>query len=327
MAHNNTSPLVIGIDVGGTKIETALVDESGQVVHSERQPTESERGPDAVIQQIVATVQKLLDRTSCELVSTLGIGIAGQIDKSKGVLVASPNLEWRHVPLKGPLEEALGMNVFVTNDVDAAAFGEWQFGAGRGVRDLFCVFVGTGVGAGVISGGRMLTESKSPAWELGHVPLVFAGRACSCRHRGCLEAYAGGWAIAERAQEQAQQDLRAAEALLSLAGSIDKISAQHVSEAFHRNDPLAKRLVEETGNYLAAAVVGMVNTFNPSLLVLGGGVIEGLPQLVEKVEETVRNHAFSAFVEDFRVRRAELGGDAGVIGGAAWARAESTNNQ
>jgi len=319
MASHNSHPLAVGIDVGGTKIETALVDGDGQVVDSERQPTEPDKGPDLVIQNIVATVKTLLARASGS-VSAVGLGIAGQINTSKGVLLASPNLEWRDVALKSPLENALDLSVFVTNDVSAATWGERQFGAGRGESDLICVFVGTGVGAGVVAGGRMLEGPQGSATELGHIPLVFDGRKCSCRHRGCLEAYVGGWAIAERAQDAVKQDSAAGKLLLSLAGSTDEITAKHVSNAFAENDPLAKHLVDETRRYLSAAAVGMVNMFNPSLLVFGGGVIEGLPELIDDLEQTVREHAFTAFVSNFKVSYAALGGDAGVIGAAALAR-------
>ena len=248
------------------------------------------------------------------------MGIAGQIDRRKGVLLTSPNLHWRNVELKAPLEAALGLDVLVTNDVAAATWGEWKFGAGRGEDDLVCVFVGTGVGAGVVTDGRILEGSGTSASELGHVPLVFDGRDCSCRHRGCLEAYVGGWAIAERAREKVRQDFAAGNTLVSLAGSKDEITAKHVSDAFREKDPLAIELVKETGRYLSAASVGMVNTFNPSVLVLGGGVVEGLPELAGDVGEAVRVHAFSAFTERFRVAPAQLGGDAGVIGAAALAR-------
>jgi glucokinase len=322
LKEHESGSLAVGVDVGGTKIKTALVDRRGNVVDSQRQSTDPEGGPDPVIREIVATVKKLVSRVQGP-VTTFGLGIAGQINSSEGVLLASPNLGWHDVKLKAPFEDALDMNVFVTNDVAAAAWGEWRYGAGRGESDLICVFVGTGVGAGVITEGRLLRSSLGSASELGHVPLVFEGRKCSCRHRGCLEAYVGGWAIAERAREMVEKDAGAGQKLLSLAGETGEITARHVTEAFRQDDPLARRIIEETGRYLSAAAVGMVNAFHPSLLVFGGGVIEAVPELTGTVEKVVRDHALGPFVTHLEVTHALLGEDAGIVGAAAMARAQA----
>ncbi len=317
--RSRDNELTVGVDVGGTKIKTALVDRRGEIFHAERRSTEAARGADHVIRDIVEAVRKLLDGAPGR-VTSMGLGIAGQIDQTNGIVVESPNLEWRNVELKAPLQDALGLDVFVTNDLSAAAWGEHRFGAGRGETDLICIFVGTGLGAGVITAGRLLEGSNGSASELGHVPIVCNGRECSCGNRGCLEAYVGGWAIAARAREAAQQEPGEAKTLLALAGDADSITAKHVTDAFHRKDPLARRLVEETRDYLSAAVVGMVNTFNPSLIIFGGGVVDGLPELTETVDEVVRARAFTAFTQTFRVTFAELGNNAGVAGAAALGR-------
>lgn len=313
--------LALGIDVGGTKIKAALVDSRGQIVESNRQPTNADQGPDRGVETIVRSARKLLESASTP-VETVGVGIAGQVNKTEGILLSSPNLKWEDVPLKRQMEGQLGLPVSIANDATAATWGEWQHGAARDQDDFLCIFLGTGVGTGVVTSGRMLEASHGPASELGHVPLVFNGRECSCPHRGCLEAYTGGWAIAERAREKVEQDSAAGKLLVSLAGTREEITAKHLAQAFRQNDPLACQLVEETGQYLGAAMVGMVNTFNPCLLVFGGGVSEGLPELLALVEETVRRHAFSAFVQDFGVTQAALGTDAGVVGAAALGRAQ-----
>ena len=212
------------------------------------------------------------------------------------------------------------MPVIVTNDVRAATWGEWRYGSGRGVDDLAVLFVGTGIGGGIISGGNLLGGCTNTGGELGHITIVYDGRKCHCPNRGCLEAYAGGWAIAERAQDAVNNEPKEGQHLTSLAGSIEKITAVTVSRAYRQGDPLARRLVKETGQYLAAGVVSIVNAFNPCRLVLGGGVIEGIPELVQMVEDFTRKRALEAAVEKLEIVKAMLGGDAGVIGAAALAQ-------
>jgi glucokinase len=229
-------------------------------------------------------------------------------------------LGWENVPLKTKLEEKLKLPVVVTNDVRAAAWGEWQFGAGKGVDDLVVLFVGTGVGGSVVSSGRILEGCNNSAGELGHTTLIVEGRKCHCPNKGCLEAYAGGWAIAERAQEAVQDNPAAGENMVSLAGSIEKITASSVTQAYHEGDQLAFQLVRETAQYLAAGLVSIVNAFNPCLLVLGGGVIEGLPELINNVKTDIKKRALKPVAENLRVVKAALGNKAGIVGAAALAR-------
>lgn len=314
----NSEVVTIGVDLGGTKVETALVDASGRIVVSHRQSANPEKGPDAVIADIVTCVKNCQVEAG-KTAQGLGIGVAAQMDKA-GTLCFSPNLGWHNVPLKVRLEDALGIPVAVDNDVRSATRAEWQYGAGRGVDDLACLFVGTGIGGGVVSGGRILEGCSNTAGELGHMTIVSDGRRCHCPNRGCLEAYAGGWAIAERAQEAVRADPQAGQRLVALVGGIQQISAATVSQACSDGDPLARRLVEETARYLAAGVVGIVNAFNPRLVVLGGGVIQGRPEYISEVESVVRESALQTAVEGLRIVMAALGDKAGVVGAAALAR-------
>lgn len=310
--------LTLGVDLGGTKVETVLVDAAGRVLASCRRPTRPERGPDRVIADIAACVETCLSEAG-EAAQALGVGMAGQVDRT-GTLHFAPNLGWRNVPLKAKLEEKLGIPVVIDNDVRAVTWGERQHGAGQGTDELVCLFVGTGIGGGIISGGRLLEGCNNTAGELGHTTIVSGGRRCRCHNRGCLEAYAGGWAIAERAQEAVLADHQAGQQLVALAGSIEQISATTVAQAYGDGDPLARGLVEETVQYLAAGMVSIVNAFNPCLLVLGGGVIQGLPDYVSMAERVVRENALQAAVEGLHIVMAALGDKAGAIGAAALAR-------
>lgn len=312
--------LTLGLDLGATKIETALVDAQGKIVASYHHLTHPERGAEKVLKDILICINKCF-LESKEKAPALGVGLAGQVN-IEGVVRSSPNLGWQDFPLKEKLEAELNMPVVVTNDVKAAGWAEWKFGAGRGVNDLVIVFVGTGIGGSIVSGGRMLEGCTNTAGEFGHTTLIIDGRNCHCRHKGCLEAYAGGWAIAERAQEAVRYDPEAGKTLMSLAGGMEKISASTVTQAYHEGDPLASRLVRETGYFLAAGLVSVVNSLNPCLLILGGGVIEGLPGLIKAVDHFIKQRALKPAAEKLRVARAALGSKAGVIGAAALAQEE-----
>lgn len=315
----NESGLTLGIDLGGTKILVALVDEGGRVVASRRCPTRAERGFDGVVEGIVGCVEEL-HADAGTLARAVGIGVAGQVAPGSGTVRFAPNLGWRDAPLGTVLEERLGMPAVVLNDVRAAAWGEWRHGAGKGVEDLVVLFVGTGVGGGVVSGGSMVSGCTNAAGELGHTTLVADGRRCRCPNRGCLEAYVGGWAIAERAREAVGGDAPKGRPLVERAGSAEAITAATVTELWREGDPLATRLFEETGRYLAAGIIGIVNAFNPCVVVLGGGVLEAVPEYLAAVTEPVRSRALAAATSELVLLAAELGPDAGVIGAAAFAR-------
>ncbi len=321
MAGAADGALTLGVDLGGTKVLVALVNAAGEIVASYRHPTRAESGFGQIVQAIVESVNACLAKAGVEQAAALGVGVAGQVERHTGVVRFAPNLGWREVPLRAELEHRLSLPVAVLNDVRAATWGEWRHGAGRGVQDLVVLFVGTGVGGGVVSGGRVLEGCGNSAGELGHMTIVVDGRRCRCRNLGCLEAYAGGWAMADRAREAAEADGAAGRALVARAGGMEKITAATVTEAWREGDGLAARLVEETAGYLAAGIVAIVNAFNPCTLVLGGGVLEKVPEYVTRVEPLVRERALGAAVEPLRIVPAALGGSAGVIGAAAVARA------
>ena len=312
-------PITLGVDLGGTKVEAALVDDKGHIIFSQRYPTHSKKGPAAVIADIQTCVKDCMMKASKDAVA-LGIGVAGQVEPSTGSVKFAPNLGWRDVPLGDELEKSIGLPVIVMNDVRAATYGEWLYGAGKGMSDLVCVFVGTGIGGGAVCGGQMLEGCSNTAGELGHITIVAGGRRCHCSNLGCLEAYAGGWAIAERAKEAVKDNIRAGQRLIHIAGTIDKVTASTISSAFKDKDPLANQLIEDTERYLSSGIVSIVNAFNPCLIILGGGIIENLPELVSLVEQRIREHALEAAVKNLKIVQAALGGHAAVIGAAAMAK-------
>jgi glucokinase len=310
----------IGIDIGGTKTETALLDAEGQILHSHYQLLGSSRTPETIVNQIIDSIN-ICQKESGKKASAVGIGIAGQVTKSGDMVRFSPNLPyWVDVPLKDMVRNTAGLPVFVSNDVRMITWGEWKHGAGQGFNDLVCVFVGTGVGGGIVSGGHLLEGDANTAGEIGHMTIVAGGRKCHCGNEGCLEAYAGGWAIAERAQNAVKANHQDGTGLLKISGDISDISAVTVSEAYNNNDPLAHRLIKDTSRYLSAGIISIVNAFNPRLIILGGGIIQGIPELASMVEKQVKEKALPSAVENLSITISKLGNKAGIIGAAAQAR-------
>ncbi len=314
----------IGVDLGGTKVKVAAVDAQGAIRRQLQEPTEVDRGPEGITFQIARMVHELRQDGSSSLPLGTGVGVAGQIAKDTGVVRFAPNLHWREVPFRDRLEAALNLPVAITNDVRAATWGEWLHGAGQGVDDLICLFIGTGVGGGVVSGGRMLSGCSNTAGELGHMTVDLHGPLCTCGNRGCLEALAGGWAIARRAQEAINDAPAEGVASLKAAGlsgpvAPEEVNAKVVAAAARAGDPLARLIVDELARALVAGGVSLVNAFNPSRLILGGGVMEGLPELLPRIEQGIRQAALNAATEMLSVRPAKLHNDAGVIGAAALA--------
>ncbi|MFB6230191.1 MAG: ROK family protein [Salinibacter sp.] len=313
------STQTLGIDIGGTKVESALVDPSGTVRTSHRHPTNADQGADRVINDIVDCVMECMSRAP-EQAAAAGVGVAGQVDSEKGVVRTAPNLGWQNVALQKRLEDALGLPVAIANDVRAITWGVWQHGAGQGIDNLVVVFVGTGIGGGVVSDGHVLNGDRGLAGELGHTSLMPYGRSCRCPNRGCWEAYAGGWAIAERAREAARTDPDMGAALIDQAGRIDNITGRTVHTVSEQGDPLATRIVNTTAEYLGLGLVGVVNAFNPRRVVLGGGVIEGHPSYVDEAHRIVKERGLQVATRGLKVVPSELNAHAGVVGAATVAR-------
>lgn len=309
----------IGIDLGGTKLAFGTVDGEGRLLRLLRYETETQGGYGAVADQVVKGVRQLKDESEIP-VSGIGIGVAGQVDRRTGAVVFGPNLDWHDVPLRADLEKACEIPVVVTNDVRAALWGEWLFGAGRGAADLVCIFVGTGIGGGIVSGGRVLEGCSNTAGEIGHMTVDLHGPLCNCGNRGCMEALAGGWAMARRAHERVKADPASGSTILKMAGGkVEDVTAKTLVQAFYAGDALAVKIIDEAADALAAGVAALVNALNPCRIILGGGIIEGMPEMVSRVDEGVRRRALKAATVRLDICASKLGNEAGIIGAAALA--------
>ena len=317
--------LVLGIDLGATKVVSALVDAEGTIVHHSGRHLHANDGPGGVIATVVRSARTCLDLEAAPPLA-IGVAVAAQVDPRSGTVIHAPNLGWRDVALARRLEDEIGGPVHVVNDARAATFAEWQLGAGRGVDDLFYLALGTGVGGSAVFDGRLVEGGTHAAGEVGHMTIVSGGRKCHCPNWGCFEAYVGGWAIAERAREAVAADPGLGRALTERAGSSDGISAATVFQEYRQGDPLSRRIVRETERYLTDGAVGISNAFNPSLLVLGGGLIAGMPEFVPAVEAAVRARCQPPAALA-RVARARFVEDAPTVGSAALARSLLTRRR
>lgn len=301
--------------MGGTKLGVALVLSDGEILQHHQMATKREYA--LVVEDIVTMCRAILDTSSIKI-EGVGLGIAGQVDASDGKVLFVPNLNWRDVPLQSDLQKALRLPVHVLNDVRAATWGEWKYGAGRGCNDLLCLFIGTGLGGGLVSEGRLLSGATNTAGELGHTTLVWNGRLCSCGHRGCLEAYVSGWGIAKTLREAVQRKPQSSKKLLDLAqGNIENLKGEHLAAAYAAEDPLATRLVAEVADALGAGCVSFINAFNPSRLIFGGGVIAGFPILIPLVSKNILATALPAATGSLEVAASTLEASAPIIGAAA----------
>jgi glucokinase len=316
--------LVIGIDLGGTKISTALVDSTGEVVASDYRETLATQGQDAVIERMLAAARQAMAKADAtqQQAAAVGIGAPGPLDVRTGVVVAPPNLPgWDHVPLKQRIEERLGIATYLDNDANAAALGEHRFGAGQGTTHMIYVTVGTGIGGGLILDGRLYHGDSGIAGEIGHTTILPDGPRCGCGNRGCLEALASGTAIAREARERVARGVPTL--ICDLAqGDSERITARLVAEAARQGDRVAGEILSEAMEYLGIGMANLVNLFNPQVIVIGGGLANVGELLFAAARRVIDQRAFDAAAQAVRLVPAELGDNAGVLGAAAVALAE-----
>ncbi len=303
----------LGIDLGGTNARAAVVDDQGRIIASDKNAL-SERTPEAVVESIAEAARSAVKAAGTE-VRACGVGAAGQILGDAGVLVVGPNLGWRNVPLARLLHERLGYSVRLVNDLAAAAWGEFNAGAGRGAQDMYTVFVGTGVGSAIIAGGRLVHGAGGVAGELGHTKVVPDGRKCGCGERGCLEAYVGGFHLTAMTRELLVSGR--SRILQELTGEDpDKVTPVTLEQAVQAGDAGAQEIHERACTLLSLAVANQVTVLNPARLILGGGVLTHCPGLRRRVMEGVQRFSTRTSREGLIITEAELGDDSGIIGAA-----------
>lgn len=325
--------LYVGVDLGGTNVRAAVVDAQGRVLGQDKHRLLS-REPPQVAEAVVRTA-----KTACAAAGLpfgemrgLGLGVAGMIERESKLVKLAPNLGWRDVPfLKLLAARAPKLPLWIANDLSVAAWGERMAGGGRGVDDLIVVLVGSGVGAGIVCGGKLQEGASGVAGELGHIQVVANGRQCGCGQRGCLEAYAGGHNLAAWARDDLRIALAAARAagqkqpgagrkLLEIAGEPEKVTAAAMERAAHEGDELSRRLLEEAGRLLGVALANLITMLNPARLLLGGGVLSNSPRMMKTAMEGIDEHASKPARSALTIKAPELGEQSGVVGAALLAR-------
>ncbi|MBE3556366.1 MAG: ROK family protein [Firmicutes bacterium] len=306
---------VLAVDIGGTKIAAGVVTPDGRVLAVDRMPTLPQQGPASALERLRTLVQRLADQSEQPL-AAIGIGSVGPIDVQKGTIVEASNLpDWHDVPLTATLSEALHLPAFLANDANAAALGEYRFGAGQGAASLVYLTASTGIGGGVVIHGKLLDGTSGNGFEIGHTTLVHNGRPCGCGNFGCLEAYASGSAIAAFARQAVARGIPSV--LTELADTTEAITAVHVAEAVRRNDPLATTLWYEAMEALGAGVATTINLINPDRVVIGGGLTHSADLLFPAVRRATRRHALKALADIVEIVPAALGDRVGILGAAA----------
>jgi glucokinase len=325
MKQQDPAAPVVAVDIGGTKVLAALVTPAGELRYKAEIPTRPEEGVDAVVRRIGDLVQGVLDgaRLAVAALAGLGIACAGGVDTARGVIVTpSPHLpDWTGLPLRDRLTGRFPVPAALLNDASAAALGEHRYGAGRGSSHLVLLTLGTGVGGGIITNGRLYLGASGAAGEIGHM-TVADGPECGCGNTGCLEMLASGTAIAREADRR----LRDGEpsVLTAMTGGNDTpLTAEMVAGAAASGDALARAVLERAGHYLGVGLVNLVNIFNPEVIVLGGGMAALDHVLVDPARRLVAERAFGISAAAVRIVRAELGNNAGVCGAAAYVRDEA----
>jgi glucokinase len=310
--------LTAGIDVGGTKIAGGVVDEQGKILATARRESPA-TDTEAIQREIEDLVSELQAEHS---ITAVGVGAAGFVDAHRSTVMFAPNLAWRDEPMRDDLEKRIGLPVVIENDANAAAWGEFTFGAGEDVQDFVLVTIGTGVGGGMVFNGELHRGAFGVAAEIGHMRVVPGGRLCGCGNRGCWEQYASGSALVRDTREQAAQGSLIARSLLDrVGGRVEGITGPLITEAAREGDEFAREQLSTLGRWIGEGIASLTAVLDPAVVVIGGGVSEAGDLLLDPIRAHFRaNLTGRHYRPELEVRAALLGNKAGMIGAADLAR-------
>ena len=313
---------ILGIDLGGTKVMAAVVDGDGQVMSRARAKTKAWRDDEGVFQTVAQTGQLAVEQAGIESsrLRAVGIGAPGPLDPDTGYIIESSNMKFKDFPLGPRLAEVFKCPAIVDNDVNAGTYGEFRRGAARGASEVLGMFVGTGIGGGLIINGALYHGASKNAGEVGHIVVKAGGPRCGCGARGCLEALASRTAMTrdirrsiERGEKTVVRDL--------LKKETDLLSGNDLRKAYDAGDELVIKTLHRAAKFIGIGIGSLVNVLAPEIVVLGGGVIEAMTdEFIERIDRSTRRVAVDFATKNLKIVRAELGDDAGVIGAAMLAR-------
>ena len=306
----------IGIDLGGTKILAGVVDtEKGLVIETAKKRTKKLEA-DFIVQRIIETVEKAICKAQIPMsqISSIGIGAAGQVDRKNGVLISAPNLNCFDVELKKILEEHFNIPTYVGNDVEVATLGEMKFGSGVGYNNFVCIFVGTGIGSGIVCDGKHLKGATGTAGEVGHIIVDSGGRLCGCGGHGCLEAYASRSAIEKKILGSMKKGHKSI-----IAESIKEsgvIRSSDLSDALDAGDEIVLNAITEASEYLSSGLASVINFYNPELIILGGGLMEAIDSFYDLTVKKTIAKALAVPAAKTKIMKTQLKDFSGIIGAA-----------
>jgi len=314
-------PFVIGVDLGGTNVAAGLVNPSGQVLREEKKKSRAEKGAQTIIERLIEAIRSVGDAKTIEEVAAIGIGSPGPLDPDTGIIHDTPNMTLKNVPL-GPLVQArFNLPVFVDNDVNVGTLGEFVYGAGRGFQNVVGIFVGTGIGGGLILNGQLWHGSSKNAGEIGHIVIDPDGPVCGCGNQGCLEAIASRKSIVRDLAEAIQRGR--CSVLPDLMGKdkdLLKVRSKNIAKAYEMGDVLVKEVLDRAAAHIGLAVKSLVHLLGAEVFILGGGLVEAIGEpFLEPIRAEVLK-CLPGTADNVQVRLSELGDQAGILGAAALAR-------
>ncbi len=314
--NEETNDVILGVDIGGTKIAVGLVDRAGKILKQTRTPMIGNGTAEAGLQAVISAIDSLVWTNE---VSSIGICAPGPLDPETGVVLNPPNLPcWRDFPLAKKIADKFHMRVKVDNDANAAALAETRWGAARGYRYVFYATIGTGIGTGIVLDGRIYHGSTGSAGEGGHVSIDYRGPLCSCGKRGCIEILAAGPAIGARARVKLSAEPTRGSAILDLAkGDAAAVTSELVGQAYAAGDPLAREILFDTVEVLIPWLGNIVDLLDPDILVMGGGVAVMLKPFFDDIKERLPAWCVNPRATEIPLLMAHYGADAGIAGGAA----------
>lgn len=307
---------VVGVDLGGTKIYTALVDLEGNIIKEKTVETLAHEGEQAVMGRIVDTINYVIDGTDKDLVKSIGIGSPGPLDVKNGIIIENSNLPFKNFAIVKTIKETYDLPTYLDNDANVATLGEFMFGAGRGTENMVFITASTGIGGGAVLNGKLFRGSTGNALEVGHMTVATEGPRCGCGNLGCAEALGSGTAIGKRAKEAVLSNV------VTSLKNYENVTAKEVFKEAANGDRVAKNILNTSLTYLGIAVANTITNFDPEKVVVGGGVVNGGDIVIDTIRNVVEERCMAAFVENCTIEKAVLGGKAGVLGAAALAITE-----
>lgn len=307
---------VVGVDLGGTKIYTALVDLEGNIIKEKAVETLAFEGENAVMGRIIDTINYVIDGTEKNLIKSIGIGSPGPLDVKNGVIIENSNLPFKNFEIVKTIRETYDLPTYLDNDANVATLGEFMFGAGKGTENMVFITASTGIGGGAVINGKLFRGTTGNALEVGHTIVANEGPRCGCGNIGCAEALGSGTAIGKRAKEAVATNVETS------LKNYENVTSKEVFKEAANGDRVAKNILETSLNYLGIAVANTITNFDPEKVVIGGGVINGGSIVLDTIRRVVGERALKTFADSCTVEKAVLGGKAGVLGAAALAITE-----